>query len=807
MPLGASSLWIAWDAPPLGLGIIGGSDSTMETGNSWADGANTSSLLVGSLTAFGGGEVTESTRTGSTGAITQTWASAAGKITAGRTYLLWVPVRPAVFGTPNRAFTATITWKNVSGTTLSTSAVTQTEETGCVFNNGWTLVGLVAVAPATATQCGLTLSWAACLAGEAHQYDAVTMDYLGTNESGRLLAASPNPARGRNDELDTVTASGYTLLLGNQDGKLTPGAAAPGAPYTGNVIPRRKVVLLATVSGALYPVWAGYIQGVPQAIAGRWSEVSMACTDGFRWLSGYPLGAPYRSEVLSFDDPDLYLPCDEAAGSSSAGNLAGSGGSAPLVNSKAGGHYAFGEASVLQVNNSGATSDNGSTSLGLNFALTNGQGSCLDLTGLPSAAPSPGSPWTFEAWYAIPAAPGAEAMIWRASVGTLPDPYIIQLAMAADGGLVVSTGPEGAVITTFFGWQGTSRQVNLKWDPATGAHGTLTLVADNAETISYACTADPWAGHTIGLVQVGGILRPANPLMQSGFPGDVGHIATYSYLLSAQRINAHNIIGKFGGSVENEGNRAGGILNMTGWPQADTRVDLGLTTLLERAWAPSNALALIQSAAAQGGAVIIIDAAGKLCMQNRQSRVDVPSRFTFKASTQTDAETSDFAPTLDDTNIFNVIEIDRQSGGTTVLTDATSIAQYGQKKGNTITLSIASEAEATSAGQYHLLLYKDPHARVATVTFRPDASTTSTLFQQILSLEFGDRITLDELPSLAPATTADYFVERIAHTMAGTTWITQLGLSPVSTIPGVHTAWKLDDPVYGALDSGNALTY
>lgn len=794
-PLGAMSCWIAWDANPLSLGIIAGNDSTMEGANNWV--GDTGATLTFSIAQPHSGTqslaLTRTSTTGTAGCFT----SVRYPVVGSRWYILRVNV--ATLGGA-RPVSLDVDWYNGGGSYLSSSFTTVTESPF-----GYTEIILVAQAPATATTLLPILAVAGVPAGEYHLIDTVTCDYLGTDESGRLLAATPQPARGRNDELDTPQASGYTLVLGNRDGKLTPGAATPGAPYTGNVLPRRKVVLLGAVAGQYYSVWAGYTTGYPQSIAVSWSQVSVSCIDGFTWLSGYDVDPPYRQEIVSFDAPSLYLPCNEPAGASAAGNIVG-GGSAPVVSSKYGGHYAFGQTSVLAVNSSGHTADNDGTSLGLNFSLAGQQGSCLDLTALPGSGPVPGQPFTAELWFSIPAAPAAESMLYRASAGGFPDLPVMQVAMIAGGQLVVTTGPEGAVVTTTFGYFGTSRHVVLKYDPSVGSFGRLTLVSDNAETINYTLAADMFMGAAVGLVQVGGICRPTNRAMQSGFPGNIGHVACYPSLLSSTRITVHNILGHFGGFTETEGNRVGGIINLAMWPVADTRVDVGLTTLLGRAWGPTNALAQVQETARQGAAAVIMDAAGKIQMLNRQRRIDRPVRFTFKASTATDAEDSDFTPKLDETNIENVVQADSAIGGQVVLTDSTSIGKYGRKKGAALSLAIANQAEVTSAVQARLLQYKDPQVRVDTVSFRPDASQTVLLFQQVLALEFGDRITLAELPTLAPASSADYFVERIGHTWVHNTWTVQLGLSPVSSTPGVNTGLRLDDPIFGALDSW-ALTY
>jgi hypothetical protein len=96
-----------------------------------------------------------------------------------------------------------------------------------------------------------------------------------------------------------------------------------------------------------------------------------------------------------------------------------------------------------------------------------------------------------------------------------------------------------------------------------------------------------------------------------------------------------------------------------------------------------------------------------------------------------------------------------------------------------------------------LLRTKDAHVRIEPVSWRPDASVDGVLWPLILPLAFGDRITIDELPTTAPSTSMDMIVGRVAHSGGAGTWMTTLTLEPAV----IDQMGVCDDPVYGVADT------
>jgi hypothetical protein len=807
--LATPRLFVLWDRDQAtaGVGMISGVDSTMENSNSWTSPAGTTGFLTTAV-SHAGERSQAVARTSTTGTASASWTGQAGDTVAGRTYLWCAYLRP---DTTARVATMSVDFRTAGGgSSAGTASASLTEVAG-----RWLELLLVAVAPAGASFPILTLSYPGVVAGELHYSDTVTGDDLGTEETGRLLSLSTSA--GRSDELDTVQASQATFVLGNHDGKITPGAASPGAPYTGNVVPGRRVVLLADVAGTLCHRWTGYTTGYSQGLAGvAWSEVSMVCADAFRALARPTMPPPYRAEVVLLDQPATYLPLDEAQGSTSAGNIAGAGGTAPMLTTKYGpGGSAFGAGPVLMTltATTGHTADNDAKALNFNTAATlatGGPADVLDLSALPATYPTSSTPWTFGFWLDIgPTVPTWTGILYRSGKASNNNSLTgFQIEVSTAGRIVIKTASE-TCITSFFHYEGSGSWLYwVSYNPTAGPFGTVRLfVPDAEEDTSYACTASPFS---FGVQPDAAFIGAAWQTLtrEATFPAKVlmGNLAFWPSLVSDTRARAERTVG-IGGFAETEGNRVGGVLHLAGWPDEDTRIDVGLTMLLLREWAPTNPLTLIQQVAAQGNAVVLMDAAGKVTMQNRRRRINAATVATFAGSAGTAAE-EDYSPVLDDVRIRNVITIARTLGATVTITVPASIDRYGRAAPpSSTTMSVASDAEVAAAAEYQALRYSSPDVRVAQISLALHTASTAPLVVQTLLLEQGDKITLAELPTLAPASSVDYFVERIADSWSANKWTVTLGLSPVSATPGVHTGLQLDSATYGHLDAGNALIY
>ncbi|KLL11849.1 LamG-like jellyroll fold domain-containing protein [Protofrankia coriariae] len=796
-------LGVVFDAAPLSDAVVLLRDpfaaySTMEAGVAgWVAGANTT-FDISTRKPFAGANSLTLTRSGSTGAASASLVLGAGEITlaAGRLCLLWVPVRPAA-GVANRTVTVTSTWQNSASVDLYTDSQVQAEGAGYTNSDGWTMIGLFTEIPATAVRWKLGASVAGAAAGEAHHVDGWKIHYFGV-DLGQRLRARPGERRGRSSDQDNFEASEFSWVLANGDGQLTP----DGAGYDVDI--RQRVTLVADYAGTLYPICVGYATGWYQSIPGHgWSEVELRAVDAFRLLSKRRIPPPYRAQVL-LTGPRSYYPCVEPQESTAAGNIAGTGGMAQILTSKYGwGGGGFGADSVLPETEMGRNSDAGSSSLAVNVDTTNGAGNVLDLTSAPGALALDG-PWSMMLWFSTAPPISIARILFRQIVPGFNDLLSgFQIQFETSGALKVIT-PSETVYTSGVNYvDGGYHNVVLTYDPTDGTWGRCRVYLDGGEVANVALTGNPLTWGMPARADLGGAWHPWSSVLDFHFQGRMGHVAFWNRILPAGEIYALDVVGRFGGFLENEGNRVGGVLDLTDWPIVDTRIDVGLTDLLARDWAEkTSVLGLAQAITGYGAGELYMGPDGAVVMRNRHHRVNRTSRYTFTGVMSPAKE--DLRPAKDDSRLVNSTEVTRTTSGTITVVDQTSIDTYELAEGSSIELAIRSDAEAEVHGLAKLARTAAPKVRVESVLFKPFAN--AALWQPLLSLEIGDRITIGDLPSLAPGTTIEAFIERIEHFTSGSinTWCVRLQLSPV--LP-MHTMWQLDRAPYNKLDAGNPLGF
>ncbi len=787
--------FISLDADPLDCPLASGNDATFEGTSSWQTG-NAQTVLGFPAPPHAGTTSRRLTRTTSTGTAQGWWQSAVGSVTADRWHMTLIYISPEQTA---RTGQITITWQTAASATLSTVTSTAPQILG-----QWRPLLVVGLAPAGVSRMRVDVAINGCAVGETHLMDTFAADRLGTLLGpGRLRDVSWR--RGRNDELGQVQASTATLKLVNADGYLTPDSTTAPVPYLGNIDSGRRVVVIRRVAGVYYPEWTGTTETWDQSIHsnGRWSEVQLQCTDASAWF-GRPVLPPLPAEIM-LDDPDSYFRLNEQKGALAAGSIAGDSSIATLATSKYGASgTTFGGDNAAPVVDTGRTADDGQGWLTLNpetVSSTQEPGSVLDFSNVPAANPG-ASPtgWTMEMWVRIPTTnPTETVVLFRSAryIGGSEEHSGFQVQMLNNGVIVVNSPTElllssGIPIVSS---KPTTIPITLTWQPGGGTYGTLRFRWGYQET-STALPNNPYVFGVPDRVWIGGAFQSYVRSLQYAWRTPIAHVAFWRRAVPSYRLAAHASVGMDGGSFESEGNRIGGVANLVGWPEAWTRVDIGLSSLMGRSWQGTTALALIQDIAKQASALVIVDAAGKLVMRNRHARVNTPAVATFRAADGTAITARDFAPKKDDQFVENSIKVTRTTGATTVASDATSIRRYGEKPADDIEVAIDSDEEAAALGKFRVATRKDNKARVASLTLQPGARPA--LWPILLGLEDGDRVSVQGLPDLAPWQTLDALVESIESRQDGSprNTVYTLGLSP----------WRADLHQMAQLDTGGNLS-
>jgi hypothetical protein len=145
----------------------------------------------------------------------------------------------------------------------------------------------------------------------------------------------------------------------------------------------------------------------------------------------------------------------------------------------------------------------------------------------------------------------------------------------------------------------------------------------------------------------------------------------------------------------------------------------------------------------------------------------------------------------DDKFIFNDIHITIVGGIEQVAQDAACMLRDGTRTLPKTGLLLTTDAEALKEALYRLYLYREPHARITSLSViaRPK---DQALFAAVYGFEIGQQITIS-LPEAGLDT--GFYIEGMTHTWSTKSpniWTTQWQLSIAEPV-----FWILEDPIYG----------
>lgn len=323
----------------------------------------------------------------------------------------------------------------------------------------------------------------------------------------------------------------------------------------------------------------------------------------------------------------------------------------------------------------------------------------------------------------------------------------------------------------------------------TGGFITSELFLDGALAATDTSSADWW---------------PKTRLYAGGsapvYAGVLAHIAVYNTVVSDARILAHAQAGLTGFSGESSDQRIQRIARYAGVPATEVTVETGLSTsITNQIMDSATPLELMRNVAKTENGVLIDTGDGDLAFHARSHRYNASSAFTLSGNGQ--AMDSDLAPKLDDQGVANDITASRANGVTVRAVDQASITDIGVYR-DQLDLLTTSDNEVYDAAFWALNQRATPVVRVpvCTVNLR---NASSALKTAVLSAEVGTRITLDNLPAQAPASSMDFFIEGITDNVTAESYRVSFNLSPAS-LSGV---WQLDSSTYSVLGTSTRLAY
>lgn len=252
--------------------------------------------------------------------------------------------------------------------------------------------------------------------------------------------------------------------------------------------------------------------------------------------------------------------------------------------------------------------------------------------------------------------------------------------------------------------------------------------------------------------------------------------------------------------------RVNAVADAMGWPASLRSIGAG-ASILDAYTFPSggtqSVLGHLQAVTGESGeqGFLFIDAAGRLVFLGRHAQYLPPydaAELVLVDDHQDGAvtyqgETNSYDADL----IFNKFSGSRQGGATLWVEDEASRDDFLSRKHSDISSTVASDAELLALLQFRLRQFAQPMARIETLTVMPGNSTEA--LAALLSLELGDRVTIEETPPGGSTSSRDYVLQHLDGRLREGPLVTAqftLGLWPTDT-----STWLiLDHPTLGRLD-------
>lgn len=264
-------------------------------------------------------------------------------------------------------------------------------------------------------------------------------------------------------------------------------------------------------------------------------------------------------------------------------------------------------------------------------------------------------------------------------------------------------------------------------------------------------------------------------------------------------------------AVEIAGNRVSTILDLpeVNYPTADRTIsvagsDMG-AYLVE---ANQTVLPYLQQVATADNAFLFMSRDGKVTYTAPSSNLwyyDVQAEF-YDDVVSLPAGAINYTAirtVTDQTFLYNQVVVGTQASADTSFNDTTSQAAFGISSLDMTGLLLDQESDALALGAELLTRYAYPVYRFDDMEFMVNGMLT-TARQNLNTLELVDGVkVVRTFATGTPSTVTEYYqVERIEHQITPTQHSITIGLGDLKTVVYPFT---LDDPVYGILDSTNAL--
>ncbi len=579
--------------------------------------------------------------------------------------------------------------------------------------------------------------------------------------------------RGRSSEQDSVTAGSGSFTFNTTN-------AAGVAFHGGNERRLRTPIRVRwydTIPASAVTLWTGAITDW----GGGWTNgvrasTRVTATDLVSRAARKTLQALPVQASLGVGTVQWVYPCDEESGAVSAADRLGST-LAPrlsVVQVGAGGTAEFG------VGYSPGSLSTSAESTVASFAAADASNyKRLYGTGLPEL----GNIWT------------VHVMLLPAAIGATMTPISVEHATGASSVTIGITAAGKATAT-----------VTPRVGGAATITGTTTLTASAWSHIgvTYSNTGAGVGTNTTIKLYVNGAQEGATTTTTHTIsPLTVAYIGTGGYTGNACNLTAHttalsdaNMLTIGGGwnGWDNEltSARLARVAAAAGW--TNTSIGTGVTSMSPM---PTKGVSLSDAFQAIADTEIApwwLAGDAAIRFDGRDARYDVAPAFEVPAQ----AVSPDTQFTVSDVGLTNKVTASRPGGAQVTRVNADSVTAYDEYS-NDLTLYVRTDADLENVAAALTNMRATPQIRTDSIVI--DLHTTATSISDVtaaITADVGDMVRVTGLPTDHTATAdVDFFIEGVADSVSTGGWKRTFNVSPA----GTYTVWKVEDAIYGVLDS------
>lgn len=553
--------------------------------------------------------------------------------------------------------------------------------------------------------------------------------------------------RGRNRDTDQFNPGSAEILLDNTSRRFDPQYAA--GTHFGDLVPGVRVRITLNYSSTDYTQFVGFVDGWPQTYdsGDSRSTCTVRATDLFKILARHDLDDTLFTSWVKSLNPSHWWRLEESAGAGTVTD-SGTGG----VHGTAIHPPDFGQGG-LDWDDAGSSTGGDGYGGSVIFVGSGSENPIrpqhITLQGLVDG-------WTTAVWLvkmpdpdihddpdgavgepggAVLYSPGDISVIYEYPFDTYPGRLLVDDDTNGKYRYSTTTVVDGKVHV-----QGIKRNAASHPTIYLDGSGDSSLVQGNSTGVN----GDTTRSEIVGYRSNDGSL-PAD--LKEGFGGYLQHLALFDDV--SGRMDEMSDAALTGYVGDQTGERIDRILDMAGVPAGLRDIDTGARSVGTAAPGGANALSYLQTIEATERGLLYCARDGKLTFVDRdaiatETRITT-SRFTFSDDGADHPYLAGgLSFTYDDELIVNDVVVTGDGIEAQRAQDATSIDTYGRRS-TTITTYLDNENTARNLAEYVVARRKDPQLRVDALAVKPERAP-ATMYPDVLTLEPGDRITVQRTP-------------------------------------------------------------